>query len=280
MEPDQALTPSDADQPAAELAPTIEAQVQAWQQENRERYQQLQRDARSAFRAMEGWRALEGEDAWRDTWLTARQEYRSGRFLLERLGAERFLDPTLMATLWSLRQEMIEDLGAEGTHELMLVDIAVMSYYHMLRFNNLIGDLALQVEAEFFGQESPTATFKRQYGHGAVTGLRVEDSLQRIGEQLLPLMDRSQRMFVRALRELRRPQAPSVAIAQAGQVNVGTVQQNTAQIAEPGGAPRTARRRGRAPSAAVEAIPGTDAATQPAMRKRGTRGTRREGTQR
>lgn len=69
MERDQALTPGDADQPAAQLAPTLEEEIRAWQLENGQRYQQLQRDARSAFRAMQGWRALEGEDAWRDTWL-------------------------------------------------------------------------------------------------------------------------------------------------------------------------------------------------------------------
>ena len=138
-----------------------------------------------------------------------------------------------MATLWSLRQEMIEDLGAEGTHELMLVDIAVTAYYHMLRFNGWIGDLALQVEHEFFGQESPSAKFKNANGYGTVQGLRVEDSIGRLGEQLLPLMDRSQRMFIRALRELRRPPPPNIAIAQAGQVNVGTLQQNTAQVPEP-----------------------------------------------
>lgn len=33
----------------------------------------------------------------------ARERYQSGRFLLERLGAERVLDPQLLATLSQLR---------------------------------------------------------------------------------------------------------------------------------------------------------------------------------
>jgi hypothetical protein len=39
----------------------------------------------------------------------SREHYESGGFFLERLGAERYLDPKLMATLWSLRQRLIAE---------------------------------------------------------------------------------------------------------------------------------------------------------------------------
>jgi hypothetical protein len=54
--------------------------------------------------------------------------------------------------------------------------------------------------------------------------LNVEEQLARLGEQLLPLQERANRMMLRnlkALAELRRAPAPAVAIGQAGQVNLG-----------------------------------------------------------
>ena len=56
-----------------------------------------------------------------------------------------------------------------------------------------------------------------------VRGLKVEEIVERLSEQLMPLLDRSNRMLLRnlkALRALKQPPAPSVSIGQAGQVNV------------------------------------------------------------
>ena len=53
--------------------------------------------------------------------------------------------------------------------------------------------------------------------------------LHRLDEQILPLLDRSNRMMIRNLKTLqaRREQpTPSVSIASAGQVNVAAVQTN------------------------------------------------------
>lgn len=96
-----------------------------------------------------------------------------------------------------------------------------------------IGNLALLIESEFFSKESPTATFTGKYGYGAgdVQGLRVEEHVQRIGEQLLPLLDRANRLMLRnlkALKGLREGPVPSVSIGSAGQVNVAQTQVNEA----------------------------------------------------
>ena len=61
-------------------------------------------------------------------------------------------------------------------------------------------------------------------------GLRITEHVERIGERLVPLMDRSHKMMVRSLNALqtrRQRPAPSVSIGQAGQVNVAAVQSNT-----------------------------------------------------
>ncbi len=69
-------------------------------------------------------------------------------------------------------------------------------------------------------------------GPPAVDGLKVEDLVQRIGEQLLPLLDRCNRLMLRnlrALRERRRDPTPTVSIASVGQVKLGARQVNLAQ---------------------------------------------------
>jgi hypothetical protein len=70
-----------------------------------------------------------------------------------RLGAERHLDPPLMAVLLTLRRRLIDEYGATTAAELVLIDSAVLSYYHMFRINRWVGDLGRWLEAEFFGGE-------------------------------------------------------------------------------------------------------------------------------
>ena len=56
-----------------------------------------------------------------------------------------------------------------------------------------------------------------------------EGHVERIAEQLLPLLDRGNRMMLRnlkALKSLREPPVPSVSIGAAGQVNVAAEQVN------------------------------------------------------
>ncbi len=172
-------------------------------------------------------------------------EYDAGRFLVEQLGAERYLEPRRMAVLLELRRGLVGNDGRPAA-EAMLADLAVMGYYNTLRVQQWIGDLAVSIEHEFFGVESPTARFEAQNGRG--TGLVVEERLARLAEELLPLQERASRMVVRnlkALSDLRRAPAPSVAIGQRppGQRG-GAAGQRRAGIG-----PARARRDGRGPRA-------------------------------
>jgi hypothetical protein len=90
------------------------------------------------------------------------------------------------------------------------------------------------LEHEFFGTVGLQAAFKESNGHqlGRVKGLRITEHVERIGERLMPLMDRSHRMMVRSLNTLqtrRQRPPPNVSIGQAGQVNVAAVQANQAE---------------------------------------------------
>lgn len=198
------------------------------EEEARDRqFELLRRDAQAVFRVVEGWPFIRDRESWQQVVDESAAAYQSGRFLIERLGAERYLDPTLMATLLMLRRELLAESGASSAAEMMLIDLAVLSYHNSLRIQGWVGNLALRMEHDLFGQESPTATF--QQAHGRASGLVVEVHLQRLAEQLLPLLDRGNRMMIRnlkAMKELRQRPLPSVAIARAGEVNIADQQVN------------------------------------------------------
>lgn len=218
---------------AQSRAGELEAWHDAWLAERTERVTQLRRDARAVFAAVSGWQRVQDEDAWLRTVEEAEEAYRTGRFLIERLGAERYLEPGLMAVLVQLRRGLVGPEGGSAS-EAMAADLAVTSYYNSLRLQQWIGDLSIEIEREFFGADSPTVRFEGRYGK--CTGLVVEERLRRLGEQLLPLQERANRMMLRnlkALADLRRAPAPSVAIESAQQVNVGARQVNVAQDATP-----------------------------------------------
>src|SRR5215212_1645622 len=194
-------------------------------------YERLMTDARASYRAMDGWSTVKSREDWDQTVERARDEYDGGAFLINRLGSERHVDPTLMAVLLVLRRGLIDEHGATTAAELMLIDLAIISYYHTLRINGWVGNFAGLIEHEFFQKEGPSAKLQKRYGRGSneIQGLRVEDYIHRVGEELLPLLDRCNRMMLRnlkALKTLREGPARSVSIGSAGQVNVATNQAN------------------------------------------------------
>jgi hypothetical protein len=183
--------------------------------------QQLRWNARATHRAMEGWQRVQSQEDWERINEESGEQYESGAFLLERLGAERVLDPRLMATILALRQRLIAESGITTAAETMLVDQAVLSYYHTLRVQGWIGDLAVRIEHEFFGDDAFTEMARK--GHRRADRFAVEERVRQLSEQLMPLSDRANRMMIRnlkAIKELRQVQVPAVAIGRADQVTV------------------------------------------------------------
>ena len=198
-----------------------------------ERQQRLHTDARASVRAMDGWCRVKSEADWLEMVDQAEEGLATGRFLIDRLGAERHLDPEMMAALIMLRRRLICEYQVTGAADLLLIDLLLIAYYHQLRINGWVGNFASLIEAEFFGEEGPSAKLRRKHGY-QVEGLKVEDFIHRVGEELLPLLDRCNRLMIRNLRALRDPRqrpAASVSIASVGQVNVGAQQVNVAKAA-------------------------------------------------
>lgn len=195
-----------------------------------ERDEKLRRDAIASARAMHGWNRITSEEAWLEEVRQADADYDSGGFLIERMGAAHYLDPTLMAVLLAMRRRLIDEHGAATAAELMMIDSALISYYHQLRINGWIGDTARWLESQFFDKPCLSATFEEKYGTNTVRGTTVEIIVQQLVERLMPLLDRSNRMMLRNLKALQaraEPQGPSVSIGTAGQVNVASQQVNT-----------------------------------------------------
>ena len=116
----------------------------------------LVQEAQALLRAMDGWSAIETAEDWDRTIVQADTDLQSGAFLIERLGGQRYLDPSLMGALVVLRRQLIEEHGACTAAEMMMIDSAILSYYHMLKINGWVGNLAVAAESEMFGRASLT----------------------------------------------------------------------------------------------------------------------------
>jgi hypothetical protein len=162
-------------------------------------------------------------------------DYESGRFLLDRLGADRHLDPQQVATLLHLRRRIIDEMALTTGLELMLLDTAVVAYRNVLLVEEWIGNLALLVEHHLFRDEGPTPKIKRK--DGRYVGIQAEDDARRLRDDLLPALDRASKNFISAVKVLREFHGAGVnlTIAQAGQVNVAEQQ----LVVGPNGPPST-----------------------------------------
>jgi hypothetical protein len=100
----------------------------------------------------------------------------------------------------------------------------------MLRAQRWSNDMAFLIEHELFGLDSPSLYYR--WKQELADRLTVEAHLTRIREQVLPLVDRANRMLLRnmkAIRELSQSPVPAVSVGTAVQVNVGDRQVNVAR---------------------------------------------------
>jgi hypothetical protein len=188
------------------------------QQENNAQFQQLRDQAQATLAAVKGSRAIRRPEDWEGMFLKANVEYSSGRFILKQLGAERYLEPELMATLAQLRRDLLAGIESPTAADTMMADSAIIAYRNMLQVQGWIGNLCLTVERELFGQ----APLDQLQGH--TVGKQLTEQIGRLEEVMMPLLERCHRMMARSLAHLEarrsKPARTAVTVAQAGQVNV------------------------------------------------------------
>jgi hypothetical protein len=174
---------------------------------------------------VKGSRTIRRPEDWDAIFQKAKVEYTSGRFIIEQLGAERFLEPKLMATLAQLRQDLLAGINRPTAADSISADIAIIAYRNLLRVQGWIGSLCLTVERELFGQ----APLDRLQGHAV--GKQLTEQIARLEEVMMPLLERCHRMTARSIAHLDSRRAklatPSVTVGQAGQVNVDCAIMNT-----------------------------------------------------
>lgn len=189
------------------------------QTERSAQFRKLQRQARGIFEAVKGRIGARNEDYLQQVFAKAQKDYTSGQFLIERLGADRQLDLPLVATLTQLRHGLLEDVDQATAADRMLADSAVVGYRNMLRVQGWVGSLCLQVERHLFGQLDSAVAL------GSAEAQEVATMIEKLEQQMLPMLERSQRIMLRALDRLEasrnRKGGASVSIGVAGQVNVG-----------------------------------------------------------
>ena len=214
----------------ADPASALDAAFRAVREGQDTHYRALLRGAHATAAALDGWEGVRSAEDWERARERAPAAYDSGRFLLERLGAERELDPDSMATLLYLRERLRREYAVDSVAAEMLLDQAVLAFLNLLRVQRWIGDAALLIEHEAFGAAGPTAKLAARYGDGSVTGLKVEEELSRLTGTLLPSLDRLTRMYIRSLRAIGDLRGGSVALTvnRVAQLNVAQAQVNTA----------------------------------------------------
>jgi hypothetical protein len=112
-------------------------------EERRDRtYRRLMLDAQACARSMHYSPQLDSSEEWEATVEKALVDYRSGRALMDQLGADRLLDPPTAGMLLAIRRGLIEETNAASPAELVLIDMAVISYASAMRLQSMIGHTA------------------------------------------------------------------------------------------------------------------------------------------
>jgi hypothetical protein len=186
-------------------------------------YRRLRLDAQACQRSMSRSPRLQSPDEWEAMVTKAADDYRSGLALIDQLGAFGLLDPALAGMLLAIRRGLIEETNAASTDELVLIDMAVVAYANAMRLQSMIGNTALIIESEMFGQPTLQAKWKNQYGGRAedIRGLAVEEHVARLRDQLLPLVERAHRTARESIEAISRMrQAPAMRVERAEAVSI------------------------------------------------------------
>ena len=161
------------------------------------------------------------------------RSYLDGTFFLRQMGLFYEVSPALSLAVYNLRQEWIRQHDLTTVPELMLLDQAMLAYFHVVRLNKQVGDMLSLTESSLFYPEAPHVKIKKDNRlNNEFDGFVAEDAVKQLQERLMPLMERFNLMFLRNLRAMRelKTNPININIGQAGQVNVGQQQVNVSKV--------------------------------------------------
>lgn len=171
------------------------------------------------------WANIKTQDEWNEAKKSSLKDYFSGSFLVESIGGAKNNRPALVAVLLQLRLGWIEEYELTTIPELIVLDFALLSYYHYLRVNDVIGNLEWVVNLEFFEQENPKVKYDKHYSPKEFSS---EEHVKKMTDALLPSLDRFNKMFLRNLKALRDLKRSNMVlnIGNVNQLNIGEKQIN------------------------------------------------------
>jgi hypothetical protein len=218
IDDDPVLSEASTDPPK----PLTKEEVAAIEGRGRERREQwdrvhaaLRNDAQSCARAMRSSPLLDTTEAWTEIVGRSLDDYRSGRSLMDHLGADRLIDPALTGMLLAIRRGLLEEIHSPSMADYVLIDMAVIANANAMRIQSIIGNTALIIESEMYGQPTLRAKWKKEYGARPedIRGLAVEDYVVRLREMLLPLVEKFNHSARDAIEGMgRQRQMPSIAV--------------------------------------------------------------------
>ncbi len=69
-------------------------------------------------------------------------DYEAGKFILEQLGAHRFIDYETTITLGHIREQLLVDIKQPTMADKLAADMAIMAYVNLLRLQGGLGTSA------------------------------------------------------------------------------------------------------------------------------------------
>lgn len=184
------------------------------------------------YRSVLSWVDITNQEELDNACRNAAEEYRNGNFFMERIGRYQAVDFPLVATLLNLRNQWIEEYEIKTAPEFILLDMALVSYWHFLRLNEAVGNIMASIEWDVFALDAPSFEVRDVWGKrpfGARSDKGVAEALaHRLNEVLQPVLDQFNRMFIRnlkAIRDLKRGNI-QLNIGNVGQMNIGDGQIN------------------------------------------------------
>jgi hypothetical protein len=178
-------------------------------------YEKLMLDAQATGRAMQHSPRIDNPTDWDAIASKSLDDYRSGRSLMDHLGAARLLDPATTGLLLGIRRGLIEETSATSFAEFVLIDMAVIAFANAMRVQSIIGNTALILESELFCQPTLRAKWRKKHGERSeeIDGLAIEEHVAAIRDRLLPAAERFHRMGRESMEVLGRlRQAPALSV--------------------------------------------------------------------
>jgi hypothetical protein len=86
--------------------------------------------------------ALRNAGDWERAYEVTEDECLKGQFLIDNLGASRYIEPKIAMTLLVLRQKMIYDMQIESAQGCTLMDNALTAQYNTFKLQRMLGDFA------------------------------------------------------------------------------------------------------------------------------------------